>query len=139
MGCAHEEWHHGIRLATTVTPCYTEGALLQQLDRQLVTRLALPWLPLLVLVQADKLPVLTPGVLGSVTLVLSARLLADASYSGVLGGCLRLHSSLRWRASRCRSRFGLALDVDVLRHGICRDRVDRDIRSQTTTVARGAE
>jgi hypothetical protein len=58
--------------------------MLGQTDRFLTTRLFLPWLPLFVIAHRQGFKALTPTVLGSLALLLSARLLADGSFRGVL-------------------------------------------------------
>jgi len=64
--------------------------LWRRLDRLLFVRLVLPWLPLFVLFQAHRLRASIPEILGSATIVLAARLLVDANFTGVLAGVFAL-------------------------------------------------
>jgi MFS family permease len=63
---------------------------LAPLDSQFFVRLVLPWLPLFVLFQVNRLHSSVPEILGSATMVLAARVLVDANFRGVVAGIFGL-------------------------------------------------
>ncbi len=58
----------------------------RQFDSPLFVRVLLPWLPLFILLQAEKVKATVPEILGSATVVLAGRLLVDGNFKGILSG-----------------------------------------------------